>query len=264
MINTNTYSDTPDTPVRIKSPLKRFAAYTLLVITAVIGQASMIGLGLFLFHGSFDLLNLGLGERASIWFNACLCLSFFVQHSFMVRKSYRRWLSQFVREELHSAIYTIASGIILLAIIIFWQKSTHELMIAKGVSYWFLRSCFFLSIAGMVWGNKALGSFDSFGLNSILSYIRGTQPKRLSFAPRGPYQWVRHPLYFFSLLMIWSSPHITTDRLLFNLLFTVWMVIGMFMEERDLMASFGNVYIDYRKQVPMIIPRYLCPDRKKE
>jgi methanethiol S-methyltransferase len=253
--------NTSDTPDRIISPAKRFAAYGLLVITAVIGQASMIGLALFLFHGSFNLVNLGLDEYTRLWFNACLCLGFFIQHSFMVRKSFRRWMSRYVRDELYSALYTILSGVILLAIIIFWQKSAHELMAAEGMIYWFFRSCFFLAIAGMVWGNQALGSFDSFGLNSILSYIRGTQPRRLGFAPRGPYQWVRHPLYFFSLMMIWSCPYVTTDRILFNLLFTGWMVIGMFMEERDLIASFGNDYLDYRKQVPMIIPRYLCPNR---
>jgi len=263
MKNTNAYPDTPDTPVRIKSPLKRFAAYALLVITAVIGQASMIGLGLFFFHGSFHIVDLGLGDRTNLWFDTFLCLSFFIQHSVMVRKSFRMWMSRYVKDELYSALYTISSGVILLVIIIFWQQSAHELIRAEGLFYWCLRGCFFLSIAGMVWGNQALGSFDSFGLNSILSYIKGTQPKRLDFTPRGPYRWVRHPLYFFSLMMIWSSPYITIDRLLFNLLFTGWMVVGMFMEERDLITSFGNNYLDYRKRVPMIIPRYFCPDHRK-
>lgn len=245
-------------------PGKRLGAYALLIITAVIGQASMIGLGVFLFNGSFHLVDLGMDEHTGLWFDAGLCLLFFIQHSLMVRTSYRRWLSRFVRNEFHSALYTIASGLVLLVIIIYWQESAHKLMEATGVFYWWLRGCFFLSIVGFVWGNKALGSFDSFGLNSILSYIRGTEPRQLDFAARGPYRWVRHPLYFCSLLMIWSSPIVTSDRLLFNLLFTIWMMIGMVMEEKDLVKSFGNSYLDYQKRVPMLIPRYLCPDRRDQ
>ncbi|MBW1894637.1 MAG: isoprenylcysteine carboxylmethyltransferase family protein [Deltaproteobacteria bacterium] len=242
---------------------KRFAAYTLLIITGLIGQVSLMALGLFLFHGSFDLVRLGLGETASLGLNTCLCLLFFIQHSIMVRKSYRQWLSRFVRKEFHSALYTIASGIVLLAIVLFWQKSAHTFAAADGMFYWLLRGCYFLSIAGFVWGNMALGSFDSFGLNPILSYLRGTQPEQLDFTVRGPYQWVRHPLYFFSLLMIWSCPDITMDRLLFNLLFTTWMMVGMLMEERYMIASFGEAYLNYRKKVPMLVPRYICPDRNK-
>ncbi len=253
----------PDTSAPIKSPVIRLAAYTLLIITGLIGQASMIALALFFFHGSFNLVHLGLSETASLGLNTCLCLMFFIQHSMMVRKPYRQWLSQFVRKEFHSALYTISSGIVLLIIVIFWQKSAQTLTSAQGIFYWLLRGCFFLSIAGVVWGNLALGSFDSFGLNSILSYLRGTQPKQLDFSARGPYQWVRHPLYFCSLLMIWSCPDITIDRLLFNLLFTTWMMIGMLMEERDLIASYGEAYLDYQKRVPMLVPRYFCPANDK-
>ena len=65
---------------------------------------------------------------------------------------------------------------------------------------------------------------------------------------------VRHPLYLFSILMIWSCPDLTTDRLLFNILWTVWIVIGAFFEERDLVAEFGDLYLEYRKRVPMFIP----------
>ncbi|MCK7479628.1 MAG: hypothetical protein M0C28_21625 [Candidatus Moduliflexus flocculans] len=53
----------------------------------------------------------------------------------------------------------------------------------------------------------------------------------------GPYRLVRHPLYLLSIVMIWSCPDLTTDRLLFNLLWTGWIVVGAYLEERDLVAD---------------------------
>ena len=112
----------------------------------------------------------------------------------------------------------------------------------------------FLAIVGLVWGLSALGSFDVFGIDRIVAHMRAKQLAKLPFVVRGPYRWVRHPLYFFMLLLIWSCPVLTADRLLFNILWTVWVVIGTRLEERDLTAEFGVAYTDYQNKVPMLIP----------
>jgi protein-S-isoprenylcysteine O-methyltransferase Ste14 len=76
----------------------------------------------------------------------------------------------------------------------------------------------------------------------------------------GAYKWVRHPLYFFSLIMIWSCPVLTVDRLLFNLMWTTWIITGTVLEERDLVREFGDQFREYQAKVPMIIP-YKIPGR---
>ena len=80
---------------------------------------------------------------------------------------------------------------------------------------------------------------------------------------REPRGWVRHPLYLFLILMFWSYPDLTADRLLFNVLWTVWMIIGTVLEERDLVASFGDAYRDYQAEVPMLIP-YRFPQSHRD
>jgi protein-S-isoprenylcysteine O-methyltransferase Ste14 len=57
------------------------------------------------------------------------------------------------------------------------------------------------------------------------------------------------------LVLIWASPELTADRLLFNVLWTAWIVVGTILEETDLVADFGDVYRDYQRKVPMLIPR---------
>jgi len=94
-----------------------------------------------------------------------------------------------------------------------------------------------------------------FGINPILHSLRGTTPPPpLPFTVNGPYRWVRHPLYFFCLIMIWFCPNLTLDRLLYNVLFTIWIYIGSLLEERDLVSLFGTEYREYQDKVPMLIP----------
>jgi hypothetical protein len=51
---------------------------------------------LFLIFGPLSVVDLGLSETAKPGWDALLCLACFVQHSGMVRRSYRRWLARFI------------------------------------------------------------------------------------------------------------------------------------------------------------------------
>jgi methanethiol S-methyltransferase len=234
-----------------------YAAYLLLGFTCLVGGGSLIAFMVFLFVGPFNLIDLGLDQSTLLGVDAGLSLLFFLQHSGMVRKSFREWMARFTREEWGDALYAIASGVALSLVIVFWQRSNQTLP-APGESFrWFFRTTYLLSLAGFAWGAKALEYFDPFGRRAILDHLRGRQPRQTPFVIKGPYRWVRHPLYLFFTLMIWSSPDLTADRLLFNLLWTLWIVIGAVLEERDLVATFGDRYREYQQRVPMLIPHYM-------
>ena len=70
---------------------------------------------------------------------------------------------------------------------------------------------------------------------------------------------MRHPLYFLNLAAIWAYPDLTADRLVFNVLWTIWIVAGTLLEEKDLIREFGNKYLDYQRDVPMLIPSLRPP-----
>ena len=186
--------------------------------------------------------------------NSLLCLLFFVQHSTMIRKAFRHRLSAFVPPYFQGALYTVASGAALTGLVLFWQNSVQMLVSLQDVSRWLAHAVFFASILGMVWGMRALRSFDVFGNQQVLDHIRALHVRDMPLTIRGPYRWVRHPLYFFTLVMIWCCPDLTLDRLLFNVLFTAWIVIGTILEERDLVAEFHETYLNYQRKVPMLIP----------
>jgi protein-S-isoprenylcysteine O-methyltransferase Ste14 len=239
--------------------IHKIYAFIILLIAAVIGYVSFIAFLFFLYAGSLGWIRLNLSESGSLMINGVLCLAFFLQHSGMIRRSFRRSLSSVIQSHYQGATYTVASGVILLVFVTFWQGSDAILFEAHGPFRGILRVIFFLSILGMCWGLWALRSIDMFGLDPILRHIRATPIPESLFKIRGPYRWVRHPLYLFMIVLFWSCPVLTTDRLLFNILWTIWVVVATVLEERDLTDVFGDAYRDYQAKVPMLLPRGFRP-----
>lgn len=103
------------------------------------------------------------------------------------------------------------------------------------------------------WGALALRKLDLFGTRALKARAENGDEAAV-FIVRGPYRWVRHPWYLAAIMLFWSCVDFTSDRLLFNVLWTSWVCVGTRLEEIDLVHDFGAVYQKYRRQVPMLIP----------
>jgi len=232
---------------------RRLTAISLLVLAAVSGLAS-IGLFVFFPGGSLRLFERHWPVAAVLGWDAFLSLLFFVQHSGMVRRRVRVHLARFIPLWCYPAVYSIASSVALTAVVVFWQPSERHLLVLEGVPLRIAQAVSLFAVAFFFWGALALKGFDPFGLSPIRVHLREGQEPGPAFTVRGPYRWVRHPLYFSVLLLFWFSPDLTLDRLLFNILWTAWIWIATRWEERDLEADFGDAYRRYQKRVPMLIP----------
>jgi protein-S-isoprenylcysteine O-methyltransferase Ste14 len=238
---------------------RKSIALVILIITAIIGAASYMAFMIFLYMGSLDWVNLSIGEVERLVVNTLLSLAFFLQHSIMVRKPFRRRLSSFIPTHYQEALYTIASGLVLLAFVALWQDSEKILLGVHGLPSVLMRSFYFLSLLGICWGMWVLRLIDVFGLDPIIKNLQAKPSLSMPFTIRGPYRWVRHPLYLFMIVLFWSCPILTTDSLLFNILWTVWVIVGTILEERDLAEGFGDAYRAYQANVPMLFPQGFRP-----
>jgi len=239
--------------------VKHFTAYFMMAIAILIGGGSLFLFGVFLVIGPITIVRFYAMERQVLLWDGLLSILFFIQHSGMMRTSFRTWLAAIVPRHYHPSTYAIASGMALTAVVLCWQPSQTVLYQAEGVLRLLARAISVFAIAGFAWGVRALGNFDTFGLIPIRVYLRGKQLRPPNVIVRGPYLWVRHPLYFFVLILIWSAPDVSLDRLLFNVLWTLWVVLGTYLEEKDLVAEFGETYRHYQKTVPMLFPwRWQC------
>ncbi len=229
-------------------------AASTIFLSVAIGGGSLVLLGYFLSAGPPFPIAIARSEAACLLWNAQLCLLFFVQHSGMIRRGAKERIARHVPATYFPALYSIASGLALLVLVLLWQPTNHVLLSLHGPVRWLPALVAIAALAGFAWGVRALGEFDPFGAHAIRAALRGASPTSSAFVARGPYRYVRHPLYLFALVLIWATPGLSTDRLLFNLLWTAWIVIGTKLEERDLLADFGDTYRKYRDSVPMLIP----------
>ena len=219
----------------------------------------MIGVGSLLLFISFPIglwgaVPMGLSEAEARWWDGLLSLLFFAQHSGMIRRPVREWLSRVVPASYQRALYSIVSGFTLAAVVLLWQPSANHVIVLGGPLQWFARAMAGLAVALFLWGMTSLAGLDMLGLAAIRAHRRGTAPAAPEFMVRGPYRWVRHPWYLGAILLLWSGTDVSADRLLLNMLWTAWICLGAHWEERDLRNEFGKSYEAYQHQVPMFLP----------
>ena len=231
---------------------RKWIGYVLMVLSTVCGAGA---LALFAARpiGSWS-APLHWPEALLLPWDALLSLAFFLQHSGMVRAGFKvRWAAV-IPLPYHRAVYSLASGTVLAGVVLLWQPSSVHLLVLRGTGRWAAGVAALLAAALFLWGAVATRDLDFFGLAPIRAELRHSPPRRPVFLVRGPYRWMRHPWYCGVLLLIWSCTDLTADRLLFNVLWTTWVCIGARLEEKDLLAEFGDAYAQYRRKVPMLIP----------
>jgi len=252
--------------------------HAVLLLAWLIGKSGELAYFAFVGLGPFGWLDLGFKENLArvVLFDCLLSLIFFLQHSGMVRRSFKAYLLERWKIPKHyrCALYCVASGATLIMIIPLWQQSSgHVLFRARGTLRVMARITFVAGTAGMFWSEKSLDSFDFLGLTPLWIHIRGEEKEKHSSSSgsscpltiRGSYALVRHPMYTFSIIMIWSFPDLTVDRLLFNALWSCWIVVATYLEERDLVEEFGDDYRKYQRSVPMLMPASRqCSTAKKD
>ncbi len=241
-------------PLSLRTRLADYAVMTLAV------ALSVVSVGLLAWGDRPILVPLGLSTRAAVWWNALVSFVFFAQHSGTVRRPFRARLAAFIPPRYDGAFYAITSGAALALVVILWQPAGAPLFVLEGVPRLAVQAAALLAVASATWGALALPGFDMCGLRPVREHLRGVPsvPAAASRAKplivRGPYRWVRHPLYSSVIVLLWADPEMNAGRLAIAALWTAWMCGGALLEERDLVADFGDRYRKYQRQVPFLVP----------
>ncbi len=114
-----------------------------------------------------------------------------------------------------------------------------------------------LAVGG--WSLLVTDLWAFLGLTQVLS--RGDPEEAEALTVRGPYRWVRHPMYTASLLFLWFSPVMSRNSLAFVAGATLYFILGGYVEERKLLAQFGEAYARYRQRTPMLFPHWRRANR---
>lgn len=125
--------------------------YAIAVAAAIAGFGSLLVFGLFLWTGGFELVDPKMRWGAALAWDGGLCLAFFLQHSGMVRRSFRARLGRLVPAHWHGMVYTIASAAALLLATLGWQPTHIQLGAVEGAAGWAIRAVFLASLSLFVW-----------------------------------------------------------------------------------------------------------------
>jgi protein-S-isoprenylcysteine O-methyltransferase Ste14 len=105
---------------------------------------------------------------------------------------------------------------------------------------------------GLLLSFRVTGSLEFLGMAQFLRLREPQRPERLRVD--GLYRWMRHPIYSFSLLILWLAPVMSNNLLAVAVGVTLYIMVGTRLEERKLLRQFGEDYRNYQQTVPMFIP----------
>ena len=186
--------------------------------------------------------------------NLGLLGAFALQHSLMARPGFKRMWTKVVLPAVERSTYVLFSSLALIAMFVFWQPLGGVVwQLTNPVAAGFLYAGFAFGWLLVLVSTFLINHFDLFGLRQVWLYYRKRPYSELKFVTPWPYRVVRHPLYLGWLFVIWCTPSMTMAHLLFAIMTTAYIFIGIQLEERDLEDAHGD-YGNYKRRVPMILP----------
>ena len=180
---------------------------------------------------------------------------FAIQHSIMARPAFKQWWAKILPEASQRSTYVLLSSLILL--LLFWQWRPIPTVVWRidGIAAWLLIGVYWLGWSIMLSSSFMIDHFDLSGLRQAFVALRGADEPGQSFKTPLLYKIVRHPLMLGLVLAYWATPEMTAGHLLFAIVNTAYILVGLQFEEQDLIAQFGATYQQYRRRVPMLLPR---------
>jgi methanethiol S-methyltransferase len=180
---------------------------------------------------------------------------FGLQHSVMARPKFKEWWTKIIPTAIERSTYVLMTSAVLC--LVFWQWRSIEGMIwnvENILAKYLLNGLFVFGWLIVLLSTFLINHFDLFGLRQVYLNLRSVEYQNLEFKTVGIYQYVRHPLMLGFLIAFWATPQMSASHLLFAVVMTIYISIGVYLEERDLIAIHGEAYRQYQQEVSSLVP----------
>lgn len=229
------------------------AAYAAFFVTILYGIGFVSGIAV---PKTIDSGGLpGMEPLSSVLIDLAVLALFGITHSTMARPGFKKKLTRMIPVAAERSTFVLVASLQLGLVFFLWQplpivlwQISHTAFVYAGIG---------ISLVGWVvvfWSSFLIDHFDLFGLRQVWLNFKETPYSHSPFMVRGLYKMVRHPLMTGFMMAFWITPTMTLGHLLFALVMTVYIIIGVALEEKDLERALGEDYIAYKKSTPMFFP----------
>lgn len=241
-------------------------ARALFIVLALLAYAIFFATFLYLigFVGDFPWLPHTIDHGMSspvgvaIAIDLALIALFGIQHSVMARQGFKAAWTRIVPEPVERSAYVVFASAALIILFAFWRPIAGDVWRAEapaGVAIlWVLFAAGWLIV---LLSTFLIDHFELFGLSQVFRHWRGLKAQPPRFHQPLFYKLVRHPLYTGFFIAFWATPVMSLGHLLFAAGMSVYMLIAIRYEERDLVRVFGADYEAYRTRVGMLGPKLM-------
>jgi protein-S-isoprenylcysteine O-methyltransferase Ste14 len=187
--------------------------------------------------------------------NLLLMSVFALQHSVMARPQFKQWWTQYVPKPVERSTYVLFTCLAL--ILLFWQWRpipTVVWHVAHPFAAYAIMGLSFIGFLLVLTSTFLINHFELFGLQQVTNNLAGRDMPPPRFKTPVLYKVVRHPIYLGFIIAFWAAPTMTAGHLLFAAVTTAYIFVGIWLEERDLIALFGDEYRRYKQRVSMLVP----------
>jgi protein-S-isoprenylcysteine O-methyltransferase Ste14 len=181
---------------------------------------------------------------------------FGLQHSIMARPGFKAKWTRIVPRACERSVYVLAASIALMILFLGWRPiDTIVWNVTNPALAGILWAVFWIGWATVLISTFLISHFELFGLQQAWLNISGRQAEKPQLRQPLFYRWVAHPMMSGFFLALWAAPEMTAGHLLLAFGMSIYILIALRYEERDLTGLFGDDYRRYRSGVGMLIPR---------
>ena len=192
---------------------------------------------------------------AALALNLGLVLLWGLQHSVMARKGFKERWTRVVPAHTERATFCLASSAALMIVMLGWTPT--------GGIVWNIDSALarngVIALQAVGWllllaASHEIDHYELFGLKQPFYAMKGKTIPKPEFQTKRIYRFVRHPIQTGVFIGMWAAPTMSASHFMFAGLMTVYILVGLYFEERDLVRQFGQRYLRYQREVPHLLP----------
>jgi len=222
----------------------------------VVGLACIILALAGLVPYGFGLSGQGAYVNPVLW-NSILVVIWGAIHTGMARPGFKRGLTKIIPEAAERSSYILMAGITSVALIAFWKTIPGQVWHIETASIaYVLWAIFVFGWVFLLGATFAINHFDLFGLRQVFLNFKNAERPPLKFTKRAMYKYIRHPIQTGVLIGVWATPTMTKTQIVLSIGFTLYIFVGLWFEERDLIAEHGEDYLQYRKETGKVLPKF--------